>query len=145
MNDLPSWSPDGRSIVFSGERNGNYDLYVIDVQTGKERRLTRDPRYELSPAWSPDGSLIAFVSGEYDSASDKLYVISPHGGPVRRLTNIIGIDSYSAPAWAPDSKLVAFVVDRFLGHNQEIWTVHADGTTPAPYAWAAWDETSPSW
>ena len=55
------WSPDGRRIAFTTNRDGNTELYVMNADGSGQRRLTRTPeRFEGNPAWSPDGSRIAF-------------------------------------------------------------------------------------
>ena len=58
----PAWSPDGSQIVFSSDRAGNMDLWIRDLKTGRDRRLTDTPAAEMGGAWSPDGRRIAFVS-----------------------------------------------------------------------------------
>ena len=58
----PAWSPDGKTILFTSNRNGNRDLYLIDVETGHLRRLTTHSAEDRYPSWSPDGSQIAFAS-----------------------------------------------------------------------------------
>ena len=58
----PAWSPDGRSIVFSGQSGGIADLFMIDIETEEITRLTNDKHGDMQPAFSPDGSMLAFVS-----------------------------------------------------------------------------------
>jgi Tol biopolymer transport system component len=49
----PAWSPDGSSLAYASERDGNVDLYTVDLLTGRERRLTTSPDAERRPAWAP--------------------------------------------------------------------------------------------
>lgn len=74
----PTWSPDGRSIAFSGHAGGYSDLYVLDVTSGAVRRLTNDAWADLHPAWSPTGQHIAFVSDRFSSDLERLQF-----GPMR--------------------------------------------------------------
>ncbi len=64
----PAWSPDGKSIAFSGFRGGISDLYVYDLTTGKTAQLTDDRNAQLQPAWSPDGTLLAYATDAGDGA-----------------------------------------------------------------------------
>ncbi len=58
----PTWSPDGRSIVFSGISGGISDLWMLDTETGAARKLTDDRYADVQPAFSPDGRTVAFVT-----------------------------------------------------------------------------------
>jgi Tol biopolymer transport system component len=58
----PAWSPDGTRIVFASDRGGALlDLWIRELATGQDRRLTSIPTSAMSPAWSPDGRRIAFL------------------------------------------------------------------------------------
>ena len=83
LDDSPSWSPDGKQLVFTSAVGGYNELYVIDVASGERKRLTY---YTIGymPNWSPDGKLIAFQSN-LDYNFD-LYVIGANGFGLRRLT-----------------------------------------------------------
>ncbi len=60
----PAWSPDGKTIVVSGLANGQVDLFAYALKSGKVTRLTNDSYAEMHPAWSADGSYLAFATDE---------------------------------------------------------------------------------
>jgi hypothetical protein len=101
-----TWSPDGSRIAFEAERDGNKDVYVLEVKGGEFRRLTDDGAADTSPTWSPDGSQIAFSSdrgGLWD-----IYVVQADGSNVRPLTSDgTGVETL---AWRPDGTDVTVVV-----------------------------------
>ena len=90
----PSWSPESDSIVFESSRNGDQDIYVIDVLedfSGQPRRITTNPAPDHSPVWSPDGDHIVFIS-ERDG-NPEIYVMTPDGTVLERLTNNQSVES----------------------------------------------------
>ena len=89
--------PASGRIVFASDRDGDYDLYVMDADGGNVQPLTDDAGWDSDPAWSPDGNRIAFKS-DRDGDSD-IYVMDADGGNVRQLTDDPGWDEY--PAWSP--------------------------------------------
>jgi Tol biopolymer transport system component len=114
----PSWSPDGRFIVFSANAGGVTDLFVAEVATGSLRRLTNDPFADLHPAWSPDGTRIAFVTDRFTSdtsrlafTGSRLAIIDAVSGDIRPVT---AFDSgkHINPQWAPDGNGLYFISDR---------------------------------
>jgi len=80
----PVWSPSGEEIVYTSNRSGNYDIWVISLKDGKQRQLTRDPVYDGEPTWSPDGHEIAFISTR--SGSKEIWIMSATGDHPRQLT-----------------------------------------------------------
>jgi dipeptidyl aminopeptidase/acylaminoacyl peptidase len=109
----PSIAPDGRLAVvpvtkYDIEKNkGETDLWLVQTKPGKARQLTSDAASDSSPAWSPDGKLIAFVSKRGEDREPQIYVIPVDGGEARRVTNVpTGV---IAPKWFPDSKRIAFL------------------------------------
>ncbi len=102
----PHWSPDGKKIAFRDDRDSNcfpgsgscnYEVYVLDLETGEETNVTNNPALDIEPVWSPDGEWIMFASNREDVNFD-LYVIHPDGAGLQRvLDDPEAKDSY--PSW----------------------------------------------
>jgi Tol biopolymer transport system component len=113
----PSFSPDGRRVVFSALVNGFTDLYVSDVETGALTRLTEDAYADLQPAWSPDGSQIAFVTDRFSTRLDVLdygnYRLASIDPATRRVRPLPGFQQAKNinPQWAPSGKSLYFLSD----------------------------------
>ena len=83
----PAFSPDGRRIAFSTNRDRQQEIYVMDADGTGVRRLTRAPgRDDILPRWSPDGRSIAFTGTPFPQGQPSVYVVPAAGGAVRRLT-----------------------------------------------------------
>ena len=107
----PVWSPDGRRLAFTqSDKRGNSDIIVLDMQTGRVRKLTDGGFINTEPSWNPAGTQIAFTSDR--EGGPQVYLMEADGSNVRRLT-VEG--SYNAsPAWSPNGAMIAYV-SRFEG------------------------------
>jgi uncharacterized protein YjdB len=112
-------SPDRTRIAFSSNRNGNFDIYLMDADGKNLRRLTTDPRNDGDPAWTPDGQRVVYTSTR--GTGTQIAVVSLDGSEVV-LTSAAG--GNHSPAVSPDGT-IAFVSAR--DGNQEIYTMGLDG------------------
>ena len=114
----PSWSPDGKRIVFGGSAGGFSNLYMIDADGRNLRQLSKDSYGALMPAWSPDGRRVAFVSARGPETDMSMLRFS------KWQINILDLETNAIetipgqggknlnPQWAPDGSSVAFISDR---------------------------------
>ena len=104
-----SFSPDGKQLAFTAQREGRDVLYLLDVKTRKEvKRFDLPLEGVTGPSWSPDGQRIVF-SGSNGGLTD-LYIVDVATNDLQRLTR----DRYGdlQPQWSPDGKMIAFASDR---------------------------------
>ena len=113
----PSFSPDGRSMVFAAIVNGYTDLFILDIETEQLRRLTSDFYSDLQPVWSPDGGSIAFVTDRFSTdlanlsyGNYRLGLIDPNTGEIQAMP-VFGVGKHIDPQWAADSQSLYFVTD----------------------------------
>ena len=129
----PTWSPDGKTVAFSGLVGGFTDLFVYDLDSSQLRRLTTDQYAELDPAWSPDGRSLAFSTDRFTTnlqtlvAGDlRLALMDVASGQVRPAGGFEGAKNIS-PQWTADGKALYFVSDH--GGISNIYRTEFGGET----------------
>jgi len=114
----PRFSPDGKWVAFSSDREGNLDVYVIPSQGGEAKRLTGHSADDVVLGWTPDGKSVLFASQRGEGFMGKLYTVPVDGG----LPRDAGPDMGVAGAYSPDGAKLA--VNR---KAQPYWRKHYRG------------------
>jgi TolB protein len=134
---VPAWSPDGRKLAFAIQPRGsaglcdpagacNDEIFVIDADGSRLRRLTRNAVPDGHPAWSPDGRKIAFLSWRDRTEAD-VFVMNADGSDQRHLTRKPGNEV--GPAWSPDGRAILFTA---VPPGQPLW-VGGSRSASGPY------------
>ena len=120
----PTWSPDGRQITYTCTGR---DICVIRADGANKQNLTRhvpvdarDPLWDYTPSWHPDGDRIAFHRFSWETEETHIYVININDGQIKKL-----IKNAWKPHFSPDGRRIAF-----QGHDDQILVANADGTDP---------------
>ncbi len=151
-NLTPVISPDGSQIAFQSSRDGNLEIYVMNIDGSGQRNLTNSIDDESHPKWSADGRKIIFDrsrSTDSGSAYADLYEMNADGTGLRRLTSYHERDTY--PSYSPDELRVLWrriVVDSVNGEsrlNSEIFVMNRDGSNQVNLTNHAAYDGYPAW
>ena len=121
----PAWSPDGRSLAYSSDRDGYMNVWVRDLQSGIDRQLTKLTAAAMQSSWSPDGSRIAFSDPE-----GQIQIVDVKSGAIARAHD--HLNEAGRASWAPDGR--ALIVSslkvystRFREGTNQVLKVSLDG------------------
>ncbi len=152
-NGFPSWSPDGKKIVYRSSGGATEGLFTIDVATRAITPLLTGGYPGNFPAWSPLGDRIAFTSkrdGDYE-----IYTVKPDGTDLKRLTNTPGNDAHCV--WSPDGQWLAFSSGRqgfkdesaLYPYNAQpygdLYVMRADGSDVRQLTDDQFEKATPGW
>ena len=113
FEEVPTWSIDGTKILFTRQikessdtsHAANGEIFIMDSDGKKEKRLTFKKGYDSGAKFSPEGKRIAFY-GPIDDKNFELFIMNSDGSNVINLTND-ALEDYS-PSWSPDGKWIAY-------------------------------------
>ena len=117
----PSLSPNHKQLAFASNRDGQWDIYLLDLENGETIRLTESPEFDAYPTWSPDGQFIAYQT--YSGDNFEIVISSIDGSQ-----SSINLSDHPAadfePSWSPRGRQIAFVSTRT--GEPEIWLADLD-------------------
>ena len=123
-----AWSPDGRQIAFTSNRDGNNEIYVMNVNGSSLVNLTNNPASDQHPSWSSDGQSIVFSTNR--DGNDEIYVMAANGSQVKNLTNNPASDTMPCygflGSYLDQKSVISFVSTR--NGNNDIFVMTADGS-----------------
>jgi TolB protein len=140
VNVSPSWTSDGRALLFSSFLSGLPAIYSLDMTTAGRTAISAQSSFNHMPSASPDGSQIAF-SSRSDRGDTDIFLIDSGGKQRRNITNSPRSDF--SPTWSPSGRQIGFVSDR--GGNPQIYIMDADGSNVRRVVSEGGHAVSPSW
>jgi uncharacterized protein YjdB len=138
---MGAYSPDGSSIAYVSNRDGQFELYIANADGSDPRRVTQTPAAEFTPRWTPDGRRLIFAAQAPGARASQIWTIGTDGSETRALTE--GEATNFEPALSPDGGTVAFTSTR--DGNYEIYLMASDGTQPRNISRSAQKESRPAW
>lgn len=118
----PALSPDGTRVAFQSRHDGNWEIYILDLNNGNVSRVTNGLAYDGTPVWSPDGKQIAFES--HRSNKLDIWRTDADGSNLENLT--ADSDAYNfSPAWSPDGKTIVYT--GWETGNKQLYAMTPDG------------------
>lgn len=143
----PSWSRDGRFVTYTSFEDGNPDLFIYELATGKRRKLSGRKGINSGANWAPNNKIVAFTGSEEGDAD--IYTLRPDGSGTKAVIRGSGLDV--DPTFSPNGRWMAFVSGRFGNPHIFVAELKWDGDTAVRVlsdkrlTFAGWYNATPAW
>jgi Tol biopolymer transport system component len=124
----PTFSPDGKSIVYASDVEANFEIYTKVIATGETKRLTHNLGHDSFPSYSPDGTQIIFNS-DMEKENNDVYLMNADGSGLRKMTDGPGWDASPPNCWSPDGTQVLLLSDN-NGGKENIYVMNIEPFAP---------------
>jgi TolB protein len=135
----PRFHPDGQRIAYMRYSGLTPQVYLMNIDTGREQRLGSFGGMTFAPQFAPDGRRVAMSLAE--GGNSDVYTLDVAGGQARRLTSHSGIDT--SPSFSPDGRQITFNSDR--AGSPQLYVMTADGSNPRRISFGGGAYGSPAW
>jgi Tol biopolymer transport system component/DNA-binding winged helix-turn-helix (wHTH) protein len=139
------WSPDGKSVALVATQEDKTHIWIALLQlseaTARPLTMPESPNVDYAPAFSPDGSTVAFIRGTAAGVSEDLYLVPTAGGTPKRLT-FDNAPITGPPSWTPDGRDLVFSSTR--GGSLSLWRISLRGGSPQLVPGVGEDSSMPS-
>ena len=129
----------GGVMLFGSNRDGNFEIYALNLANQSQARLTTNPAQDMQPALAPDSIQVAYVASQ--DGNNEIYLTGVDGRAPVNLTNNPADDQM--PTWSPDGNWIAFTTNR--DGNQEIYVMRRDGAEIRNVTNNAANDFAPTW
>ena len=114
----PAYSPNGKLLAYTSTKFGKPMIFIKDLITNENKRITYAGWYNVSASWSPDSKTIAFASYDRDIDRWDLFKINADGNKIERLT--LNQGDNEKPTWSPDGRFILFQLIELLKEQEMV-------------------------
>lgn len=144
----PAYSPDGAKVAFVSGRFGNPHLFIRDLRSDSDTRITYAGWYNSSPSWRADSRKLAFAGYDRDIDRYDIFTVNPDGRQMERLTLDQGDNE--KPSWSPDGRYIVFQSNRVAkgrgkANTYKLYIMNRDGGNVKPLSIPLHDAVMPAW
>jgi Tol biopolymer transport system component len=138
---VPQWSPDGQKIIFSSDRDGDGEIFVVNADGSNLVKLTDNSNYDGRPRWSPDGTLISFETDREGTDWD-IYIMNADGSHPRPVMSSTDSNEW-LQSWSPDGDWLVYVSD--VDGSNELYIIEINGRNQQKLTANSFADQLPVW